>query len=77
MTPLAEERCCCRREHATICTSCGRALCGWHSALSPVMVDEAVQLVPVCMPICNSTWWLDSLDKRSRFAEIFDKVVKL
>jgi hypothetical protein len=41
------------------------------------MVDEAVQLVPVCMPICNSTWWLDSLDKRSRFAEIFDKVVKL
>ncbi len=39
------------------CTNCGRRLLPAFVALSPVAVGGTVRLVPVCHPVCNSTWW--------------------
>jgi hypothetical protein len=48
---------CCGREKKHTCTSCGRTLCAWHSAGSPVSVDGEIHFVTVCLPICTSPWW--------------------
>lgn len=39
------------------CTDCGRMICEWHRALSPVAVDGEVVLVPVCHPSCDAKAW--------------------
>ena len=57
---------CCFRADADklTCTNCGRELCGWHSAGSPVCVDDQVTLVPVCFPACDSEFWKLTTDQR-------------
>lgn len=45
------------RQVEKVCTNCGRTVCIWHSALSPVSVDGQVRMVPVCYPPCDSPFW--------------------
>ena len=41
-----------------VCTNCGRSICEWHSAASPVAVDGTVRLVTVCHPApCDGPFW--------------------
>ncbi|MFZ5440505.1 MAG: hypothetical protein ACOZQL_10880 [Myxococcota bacterium] len=51
--------CPCPGKQKYTCTNCGRKICTWHSAESPVSVDGAVHLVTVCHPKCDAAWWAD------------------
>lgn len=59
--PLERKTCCANapaiRLPSRECTNCGRALCRWHRAQSPIDVDGVIALVPVCHPRCDSPWW--------------------
>lgn len=53
--PQLKTRCCTDRPKAAVCTDCGRVLCAWHSAGSPVQVEGVVVLAPICFPSCEYT----------------------
>jgi hypothetical protein len=55
LKPQLKTRCCTDRPTSSVCTDCGRVLCAWHSAGSPVQVDDAVVLAPICYPSCEYT----------------------
>ena len=56
---------CCFRAQKLTCTNCGRELCGWHSAGSPVSINDQVVLVPVCFPPCNGAFWKLTPEERN------------
>lgn len=56
---MSEIEGCCERSKSTDieCCECFRALCVWHSALSPVDFCGEIVLVDVCMPRCDAEFW--------------------
>jgi hypothetical protein len=54
---LTGRLCPCGKGRTVFCQWCHRALCDSHSAGGPFVEEGVIVLKPVCLPLCDSSWW--------------------